>query len=103
MKLLVLYHSMYGHIETMAQQVAEGARSVPGVEVTLKRVPETMAPEAFKAAGGKTEQSAPVATPAELGDYDAIILAHLPVSVICPARCATSSTRLVVCGQKAHW
>ncbi|EQV28770.1 flavoprotein wrbA [Escherichia coli KOEGE 30 (63a)] len=73
MKLLVLYHSMYGHIETMAQQVAEGARSVPGVEVTLKRVPETMAPEAFKAAGGKTEQSAPVATPAELGDYDAII------------------------------
>lgn len=48
MKLLVLYHSMYGHIETMAQQVAEGARSVPGVEVTLKRVPETMAPEAFK-------------------------------------------------------
>lgn len=73
MKLLVLYHSMYGHIETMAQQVAEGARSVPGVEVTLKRVPETMAPEAFKAAGGKTEQSAPVATPVELGDYDAII------------------------------
>lgn len=72
-KLLVLYHSMYGHIETMAHKVAEGARSVPGVEVTVKRVPETMNAEAFKAAGGKVEQSAPVATPQELGDYDAII------------------------------
>ena len=41
-KVLVLYHSMYGHIETMAQSVAEGARSVPGDEGTIKRVPETM-------------------------------------------------------------
>ena len=72
-KVLVLYHSMYGHIETMAQSVAEGARSVPGVEVTIKRVPETMPEEAFKAAGGKTGQTAEVASPAELGDYDAII------------------------------
>jgi NAD(P)H dehydrogenase (quinone) len=72
-KLLVLYHSMYGHIETMAQHVAEGARSVPGVEVTVKRVPELMDPEAFKAAHGKTDQAAPVATPAELSGYDAII------------------------------
>lgn len=72
-KLLVLYHSMYGHIETMAQAVAEGAREVAGVEVTVKRVPETMDAEIFKAAGGKTDQAAPVATPAELADYDAII------------------------------
>lgn len=74
-KVLVLYHSMYGHIETMAQKVAEGARSVAGVEVevTIKRVPETMSAEAFKAAGGKAEQAAPVASPAELADYDAII------------------------------
>ncbi|BFT63494.1 NAD(P)H:quinone oxidoreductase [Pseudomonas moorei] len=72
-KLLVLYHSMYGHIETMAQHVAEGARSVPGVEVTIKRVPEVMDPEAFKAAHGKTDQAAPIATPAELSGYDAII------------------------------
>lgn len=72
-KVLVLYHSMYGHIETMAQKVAEGARSVPGVEVTVKRVPETMDADAFKAAGGKVEQSAAVATPSELADYDAII------------------------------
>lgn len=73
-KILVLYHSMYGHIETMAQKVAEGASSVAGVEVTVKRVPETMTEEAFKAAGGKVEQSAPFAEPAELADYDAIIL-----------------------------
>ncbi len=72
-KLLVLYHSMYGHIETMANSVAEGAREVSGVEVTIKRVPETMDPTRFAAAGGKTEQAAPVATPAELVDYDAII------------------------------
>ncbi|MEX1198883.1 MAG: NAD(P)H:quinone oxidoreductase [Pseudohongiellaceae bacterium] len=73
-KVLVLYHSMYGHIETMAQAVAEGARRVSGAEVTIKRVPETMDAEAFKAAGGKTEQPADVASPQELADYDAIIL-----------------------------
>jgi len=73
-KVLVLYHSMYGHVETMANAVAEGARSVAGVEVTVKRVPETMDAEVFKNAGGKTDQAAAVATPAELADYDAIIV-----------------------------
>ncbi len=73
-KVLVLYHSMYGHIETMANAVAEGARGVAGVEVTIKRVPETMDAEIFKNAGGKTDQAAAVATPAELADYDAIIV-----------------------------
>lgn len=72
-KVLVLYHSMYGHIETMANSVAEGARGVEGVEVAIKRVPETMGAEAFKNAGGKTDQDAPVASPAELAEYDAII------------------------------
>lgn len=72
-KILVLYHSMYGHIETMANAVAEGARRVAGVEVTIKRVPETMPAEVFKNAGGKSDQAAPVASPAELPDYDAII------------------------------
>ena len=72
-KVLVLYYSMYGHIETLAQAVAEGARKVSGVEVTIKRVPETMDPEAFKAAHGKTDQQAAIASPNELGDYDAII------------------------------
>jgi len=72
-KVLVLYYSMYGHIETMAKAVAEGAKSVPGVEVTVKRVPETMDAETAKKAGAKLDQAAPVATPGELGDYDAVI------------------------------
>ncbi|HEY1082434.1 MAG TPA: NAD(P)H:quinone oxidoreductase [Prosthecobacter sp.] len=72
-KILVLYYSTYGHIETMAQAVAEGARSVEGAEVTLKRVPETMPPDVAAKAGAKLDQSAPIATPAELADYDAII------------------------------
>jgi NAD(P)H dehydrogenase (quinone) len=72
-KVLVLYYSLYGHIETMAGAVAEGAASVDGVEVTLKRVPETMSEEAVKQYGGKLDQNAPVAAPNELADYDAII------------------------------
>ena len=72
-KILVLYHSLYGHIETMAQAEAEGAREVPGTEVTLKRVPETMSAEAVRAAGGKLDQAGEVARPDELADYDAVI------------------------------
>jgi NAD(P)H dehydrogenase (quinone) len=72
-KVLVLYYSSYGHIEQMAEAVAEGARA-GGAEVTIKRVPET-APEAVaKAAYFKLDQAAPVATVAELADYDAIIV-----------------------------
>ena len=73
-KVLVLYHSMYGHIETMANAVAEGARTVVGAEVTIKRVPETMATEAVEKAGGKIDQSAAVAKPEELADYDAVLV-----------------------------
>ena len=72
-RILVLYYSMYGHVETLAQAVAEGARSVDGVEVTLKRVPETMPPEIAREHGAKLDQEAPVASPKELGDYDAIL------------------------------
>ena len=72
-KVLVLYYSSYGHIETMAQAVAEGARSA-GAEVTIKRVPELMPEAAAKAAHYKLDQAAPVATVDELVDYDAIIL-----------------------------
>ncbi len=72
-KLLVLYYSTYGHVETLATAIAEGSRSVAGVEVTLKRVPEIMSPDAAKQAGAKLDQAAPVADPKELGDYDAII------------------------------
>ncbi|NLZ11243.1 MAG: NAD(P)H:quinone oxidoreductase [Alcaligenaceae bacterium] len=72
-KVLVLYYSSYGHIETMAQAVAEGARSVSGTEVHVKRVPELVPEDVAKASHFKLDQSAPVATPAELADYDAII------------------------------
>jgi NAD(P)H dehydrogenase (quinone) len=72
-KVLVLYYSMYGHIETMAKAVAEGARSVEGVEVTIKRVPELVPEEVARNAGAKLDQAAPIAEPAELADYDAII------------------------------
>ncbi len=72
-KLLVLYYSMYGHVETMTQAVAEGARAVDGVEVTIKRVPELLSADKLAQVGGKANQVAPVADPKELADYDAII------------------------------
>ena len=71
-KVLVLYYSSYGHIETMANAVADGARAA-GAEVTVKRVPELMSAEAARAAHFKVDQAAPVATVDELPDYDAII------------------------------
>jgi NAD(P)H dehydrogenase (quinone) len=72
-KILVLYYSMYGHVETMAEAVAAGARGVVGTEVTIKRVPELMPEEVARKAGAKLDQKAPIATVAELPDYDAII------------------------------
>jgi NAD(P)H dehydrogenase (quinone) len=72
-KILVLYYSMYGHIEVMANAIAEGAAKVENTEVTIKRVPELMPEEAAKNAGVKLDQTAEIATPDELADYDAII------------------------------
>lgn len=72
-KVLVLYYSSYGHLETMAQAVAEGARST-GATVDVKRVPETVPTEIAQAAHFKLDQAAPVATVAELEHYDAIIV-----------------------------
>jgi NAD(P)H dehydrogenase (quinone) len=72
-KVLVLYYSSYGHIETMAEAVAAGAREA-GAHVDVKRVPETAPPEVAKAAHFKLDQAAPVATVAELANYDAIIV-----------------------------
>jgi len=72
-KILVLYYSSYGHIETMAEAVAEGAREA-GAEVDIKRVPETVPEEIARKAGFKLGQKAPVATVADLEEYDAIIL-----------------------------
>ena len=77
-KVLVLYYSTYGHIETMAAAVAEGARST-GASVDVKRVPETV-PEAIAGpAHFKLDQAAPVAAVADLEHYDAIIVG-------CPTR-----------------
>jgi NAD(P)H dehydrogenase (quinone) len=72
-KILVLYYSSYGHIETMAEAVAEGARSVSGTEVTVKRVPELVPEDVAKKSGLKIDQKAPIAQPLELADYDAVI------------------------------
>jgi len=72
-KVLVLYYSSYGHIETMANAVAKGAGSVDGVQVDIKRVPELMPEDVAKNAGVKLDQAADIATPEELENYDAII------------------------------
>ncbi len=72
-KILVLYYSAYGHVEIMATAVAEGARSVDGTTVTLKRVPELVPDDIAAKAGIKLQQEAEIAIPAELANYDAII------------------------------
>jgi NAD(P)H dehydrogenase (quinone) len=72
-KVLVLYHSTYGHIETMAKAVAEGAREA-GATVDIKRVPETVPLDIARAAHFKLDQEAPIATVADLVEYDAIIV-----------------------------
>ena len=73
-KILVLYYSSYGHIETMAGAVAGGARSVAGTEVVIRRVPELVPEEVARNSGMKLEQKAEIATIDELPDYDAIIV-----------------------------
>jgi len=77
MKLLVVYYSLYGHVHRMAEAVAEGARSVPGVEVDIRRVPETLSREALVKMGAIESQAAqshvPVCTIDELGRADAIM------------------------------
>lgn len=72
-KVLVLYHSTYGHIETMAKAVAEGARDA-GATVDIKHVPETVPDELAKKSGYKLDQEAPIATVDDLANYDAIIV-----------------------------
>ena len=72
-KVLVLYYSAYGHIENMAEAVAEGARSA-GAEVDIKRVPELVPEDLARQSGYKLDQKAPVAKVEELADYDAIII-----------------------------
>ncbi|MDI1326376.1 MAG: NAD(P)H:quinone oxidoreductase [Brevundimonas sp.] len=73
-RILVLYHSTYGHIEAMAEAVAEGARSVEGAVVDIKRVPELVPEDLARASGYKLDQAAPIATIADLENYDAVIV-----------------------------
>jgi NAD(P)H dehydrogenase (quinone) len=72
-RVMVLYYSAYGHIETMAQAVAEGVRA-GGANVDIKRVPELVPQDVAKKSHYKLDQAAPVATIAELANYDAIIV-----------------------------
>jgi NAD(P)H dehydrogenase (quinone) len=72
-KVLVLYYSTYGHIETMAGALAEGARAA-GAQVDIKRVPETVPLEVARSAHFKLDQAAPVATVNDLAGYDAIVV-----------------------------
>jgi NAD(P)H dehydrogenase (quinone) len=72
-KVLVLYYSSYGHVETMAKAVAQGAASVPGCSCEMKRVPELVPADVAAASGVKVDQDAPIATIDELAAYDAII------------------------------
>ncbi|MDD2227838.1 MAG: NAD(P)H:quinone oxidoreductase [Candidatus Cloacimonetes bacterium] len=77
MKILVLFYSTYGHIHQMAKAVVEGAKKIEGMEVELKRVPETLSPEVIEMMGATKAQKAfaevPIATVNELAEYDAII------------------------------
>jgi NAD(P)H dehydrogenase (quinone) len=72
-KILVLYYSSYGHVETLAQAVAAGAQSVAETEVALKRVPELVPRDVAVGAHFKLDQAAPIAVPGELVSYDAVI------------------------------
>ena len=71
-KVLILYYSSYGHIERMAQAVAEGVKDA-GIRGEIMRVPELVSEDVAKQSGYKLDQAAPIATVAELPDYDAII------------------------------
>lgn len=73
-KILVLYHSTYGHLEIMAEAIAQGARSVEGAVVDIKRVEETVPEELAKASGYKLDQAAPIASVNDLENYDAVIV-----------------------------
>ena len=72
-KVLVLYYSSYGHIETMAEAITAGAREA-GAQVDIKRVPETVPEAVAKASHFKLDQKAPVAKIEDLADYDAVIV-----------------------------
>ncbi len=72
-KIIIVYHSSYGHVETMAYAMATGARAVEGAEVQVRRVPELMPEDTMRASGMKVEQPAQILIPNDLADCDAII------------------------------
>lgn len=71
-RVLVLYYSMYGHIETMAGAAADGVAEAGG-QAVVKRVPELVPEEVARKAGAKLDQPAAIAVPQELADYDAVL------------------------------
>lgn len=72
-KVLVLYYSSYGHIETMANAIATGVRNA-NMDADVKRVPETVPEDVAKEAGFKLDQEAPIAHVEDLANYDAIVV-----------------------------
>ena len=99
-KVLVLYYSAYGHIETMAKAVAEGAKA-EGADVTIKRVPELVPEDVAKASYYKMDQEAPIASPNELDQYDAIIVGAGTRFGTVASQMRNFWIRPVVCGPKA--
>lgn len=77
MKVLIVYYSTYGHVNTMAEAVAEGVNQVDGAEAVMRRVPETLSPDVLEAMGAVDAQQAmahvPVCTVEELASADAVI------------------------------
>ena len=96
-KVLVLYYSSYGHIETMAYAVAEGSRAA-GATADVKRVPETVPEAIAKASHFKLDQPAPIATVGELRTTTRSSSAPRPVSAACPPLWAASGNRPANCG-----
>jgi NAD(P)H dehydrogenase (quinone) len=76
-KVVVAYYSMYGHVRRLAQAIAEGAGGLDGVDVAIRRVPETLAEEALAALGAleaqRAQESVPVCSMDELAAADAIV------------------------------
>ena len=101
-KVLVLYYSSYGHMEQMADAVAEGARSA-GAEVDIRRVPETAPPEVARAAGFKADTAHPMIEGIDaLADYDAIIVGSPTRFGRMSSQMASFWDRPAGCGRRAR-
>lgn len=101
-RVLVLYHSTYGHIEKMANAEAEGAGSVEGTDISIRRVPELVSDEKAREAGYKIDQDASIASVDELEEFDAIVVGAVRATVGLRRRWQTSSTRPAVYGRAEH-